>query len=275
MIDNGNDITENIFDMIVNNYNSIFNQNNYTYNKDITYQNIIIRCFNIIFAEGTFGDLDTNFLFDNVTIKNKYENIFKYQEYEYEVFDLEDGYIEYSYMVYCPKHIIMKYIIDNGYYIHNNLITYIFNYIDNLCNYNFLENSYHTNILDENYIRYKINENDNYSGVYISIKKFLDNNNIDRFNDFNINLKRYLNIIYSILDKFIDYNSFRYGLINYLFDKKLFLNIFNNEFIVDHICVFEYCDNDIYNFLLEYLRIIPDNNDRIEKINNILNRFVL
>jgi len=284
MIKNGNKITEDIFDIIVNNYNFIFNQSEYNYDKDIAYQYIIIECLHIIFNS------DNNFLFDNNIIKDKYNNIFKYQEYVFDEINLEDGFIEDSYYVYCPKHIIIEFIIDNKHYIDNNLNTFIHNYIDKLYSY-----KYDLDDLDnlDDYINednYKINKRDDNSSVFISIKKFINNSDDIKYEKFNKNLNRYLNIIYSLFNNKIYLDSLKYGVINDIFDKKLFFDITNDDFIIDHICVFDYCDKDIYNYLLEYSNTatcyyvsnpmdlsrntIPDNSEKLNKINNILNKFI-
>ena len=244
MLDNKLIITESIFDIIIDKYNKIFNIN-YYYNKDITYQNIIIKCLYIIF------NLDDNFLLDNNIIKEKYNNIFRYQECSY---NIDDNDI----IKYCHKHIIMKCVIDNKYYIGNNLDTYIYDYIDKLYYY-------------KNNMNYKSNHDDINSNIFITLKDFLIKKNNEKYHKFNKNLNIYMNELYSVFNKQIDFDSFKYGVINDLFDKKLFLDIFDDEFIIDHICVYEFCDKDIYNYLIEYN--CKDVN-KLNKINNILNKYI-
>jgi len=269
MIDNNIVLEEYLFKLIYDNYNKSFN--NYNINLDSIYQKIIIICLDYIFNS------NNNFIIDNNEVNEYYIDLLQYTEL---ITDLEFFNIHRQMLLIqnenilrlnvFNKHKIIKHIIDKKYYNkYNCLKDYIQSYCDSIEYYN-------DNIKKKyNGVNIKLNiiQDDKYDDIFISLKNYLIQN-YDNTIYFVKKYNVYRDIIYFHLTK-IDYDCFKYIILDSLFDKDLFLNFLKEDYsyLFDLINTNNYFNNYILDFLLDYLYDYT-NNDLIHINDRLLNKII-
>ena len=263
MIDNGLILDENIFDIIINKFNiNIDYKSDYNYDiinkvsifiksdyKHYILQNIITICLDYI-----FNSLNDNFILDDIYIRNKYKQLFKYRSSNYND-DYFDNY-RYNKIAINDKHIIMKHIIDNKYFIDNELMQFIHDYIEDSINY-------YNNAFDREGEELILMFYDKDDSIFISFKNFILNYYRKFYSNllytFNLNYRLYFSIMYKSVDNIFYKDLFDYIIIDNILDKKLFMMLFDDDFLLKfRKYIIEY-DLYIFDYILDYYNSYVNN----------------